>query len=443
MRTYDSYKDSGIEWIGEIPRHWELKRLKYISEIIPSNVDKHIYEDEIQVELCNYTDVYKNDKIDSNTILSKGSCNSSEYDKYHVKLYDVIITKDSESPDDIGIPCLISEQLQNVICGYHLTILRPTSVDGRHLFRYLLSNFTKSYFCVSSNGMTRYGLGKSSIEDLFTTLPPLSEQEQIVSYLDEKTSLIDEMVEKKKRKIELLKEYRTSLINTVVTKGLNPDVPKKDSGIEWIGEIPRHWVVGKLGFYTSKIGSGLTPKGGSEIYSESGIPFIRSQNVHFQGLVLDNVSYIDIDIHNSMSGSKVSYNDVLLNITGGSIGRCCVVQVNQEMNVNQHVCIIRTNNKLSPYYLNYLLSSTIGQSQVTYNISGGNREGLTVDGIKDIIIDLPPFSEQEQIVSYLDEKTGEIDKTIELENKKIELLKEYRQSLISNVVTGKIKVTIQ
>jgi len=210
-------KDSGIEWIGEIPRHWELKRLKYISEIIPSNVDKHIFEDEIQVELCNYTDVYKNDKIDSNTILSKGSCNTSEYEKYHVKLHDVIITKDSESPDDIGIPCLISEQLQGVVCGYHLTMLRPTSVDGRYLFSYLLSNFTKSYFFVSSNGMTRYGLGKSSIEDLFTTLPPLSEQEQIVSYLDEKTSEIDKTIELENKKIELLNEYRKSLISNVVT----------------------------------------------------------------------------------------------------------------------------------------------------------------------------------------------------------------------------------
>ena len=210
-------KDTGIEWIGEIPKHWELKRLKYISEIIPSNVDKHIFEDEIQVELCNYTDVYKNDKVDSNTILSKGSCNTSEYEKYHVKLNDVIITKDSESPDDIGIPCLISEQLQNVVCGYHLTMLRPTSVDGRYLFRYLLSNFTKSYFFVSSNGMTRYGLGKSSIEDLFTTLPPISEQEQIVSYLDEKTSEIDKTIELEKKKIELLKEYRQSLISNVVT----------------------------------------------------------------------------------------------------------------------------------------------------------------------------------------------------------------------------------
>ena len=210
-------KDSGIEWIGEIPSHWEVKKLKYVSEIIPSNVDKHIFPDEIQVSLCNYTDVYKNEIIDLQYEFSKGSCNQNEKDKYQLRKSDVIITKDSESPDDIGVPCLITEDLDNVVCGYHLTMLRPIELEGGFLFRYLQTNFTKSYFCISSNGMTRYGLGKSSIEDLITLSPPISEQEHIVSYLDEKTSQIDKTIDIEKKKIELLKEYRQSLISNVVT----------------------------------------------------------------------------------------------------------------------------------------------------------------------------------------------------------------------------------
>jgi type I restriction enzyme S subunit len=278
------------------------------------------------------------------------------------------------------------------------------------------------------------------IKEFNTLLPPLSEQEQIVSYLDDKTTKIDKLIQKKLRKIDLLKEYRTSLINTVVTKGLNPNVPMKDSGIEWIDEIPSHWDSTRLGYFTTKVGSGVTPRGGSEIYLDSGIPLIRSQNVHFDGIRLENVSYIDSEIHESMSGSKVFKEDVLLNITGGSIGRCSVVNVSFEMNVNQHVCIIRTKNTLKNYFLNYLLSSNIGQNQIHMNGSGGNREGLTVENIKNMIITFPPLSEQEHIVSYLDEKTSQIDKTIDIEKKKIELLKEYRQSLIANVVTGKINV---
>ena len=210
-------KDSGVEWIGEIPSHWDVKRLKHLSEVIPSNVDKHIYPEEIQVRLCNYTDVYYNEKIDSSTELKSGSCDEHEYHKYHVQKNDVIITKDSESPDDIGVPCLISEQLENVVCGYHLTILRPVNIDGEYLFRFIQTDGTRRYFEVSSNGMTRYGLGKSSIENLFVCSPPLSEQHQIVTFLDQKTGEIDRTIQSEKNKIELLKEYRQSLISSVIT----------------------------------------------------------------------------------------------------------------------------------------------------------------------------------------------------------------------------------
>ena len=226
----------------------------------------------------------------------------------------------------------------------------------------------------------------------------------------------------------------------MVTKGLNPDVEFKDSGVEWIGEIPSHWGKSKLGFYTTKIGSGSTPRGGSEVYVDEGVPFIRSQNVHFDGLRLENVSFIEPETHYSMKGSCVVKEDVLLNITGGSIGRCCVVNIDQEMNVNQHVSIIRTTKQLLNYFLNYIISSDVGQSQVRFNLTGGNREGLTIEGIRDFRVTIPSIEEQQEIVYYLDEQTKEIDDLIQLEQKKIELLKEYRQSMISEVVTGKIRV---
>ena len=228
------------------------------------------------------------------------------------------------------------------------------------------------------------------------------------------------------------------LINEVVTKGLNPNVEMKDSG-GMIGRL-KSLRTSKRGFYTTKVGSGSTPRGGSEVCVDSGIPFIRSQNVHFVGLKMENISHIEPETHQSMKGSTVIKDDVLLNITGGSIGRCCVVNIEGEMNTNQHVSIIRTTKNLQNIFLNYILNSDVGQSQVVYNISGGNREGLTIEGIRDFRITLPPLNEQQQIVEYLDEQTQKIDKTISIDNKRIELLKEYRQSLISEVVTGKRKV---
>ena len=210
-------KPSGVEWIEEIPAHWEVKRLKYIAKILPSNVDKHIYPDEIQVRLCNYTDVYYNDYITVDTVLKKGSCKENEFAKFILRKGDVILTKDSETPDDIGVPTYVKDDLNDVVCGYHLTMIRPYACLGGFIFRFIQSDKTRRYFEVNSNGITRYGLGKASIENLLLPVPPDSEQWQIADFLDCKTRQIDELITAEQRKIELLKEYRQSLISAAVT----------------------------------------------------------------------------------------------------------------------------------------------------------------------------------------------------------------------------------
>ena len=210
-------KPSGVEWIGEIPKHWEINRLKYVAKILPSNVDKHIYPDEIQVKLCNYTDVYYNDYITVDSVLEKGSCNEREFTKFVLRKGDVIITKDSETPDDIGVPTFVKDNLDNVVCGYHLTMIRPLVCRGEFIFRFIQSDRTRRYFEVNSNGITRYGLGKASIENLLLPIPPDSEQLQIADFLNQKTKQIDELIVAELQKIELLKEYRQSVISEAVT----------------------------------------------------------------------------------------------------------------------------------------------------------------------------------------------------------------------------------
>ncbi len=210
-------KPSGVEWIGEIPAHWEIKRLKHVAKILPSNVDKHIYPDEIQVRLCNYTDVYYNDYITVDTVLKKGSCKEREFTKFVLRKGDVIITKDSETPDDIGVPTFVKDNLDNVVCGYHLTLIRPYACLGEFIFRFIQSDRTRRYFELESNGITRYGLGKPSIENLLLPIPTDSEQQQIANFLDRKTEQIDDLIATEHQKIKLLKEYRQSLISEAVT----------------------------------------------------------------------------------------------------------------------------------------------------------------------------------------------------------------------------------
>ena len=210
-------KLSNIKWMRKIPIDWDVKKLKYTSDILPSNIDKHILPEEIQINLCNYTDVYYNEFIDKKTKLSKVSCKQIEYDKFWLRKGDVIITKDSETPDDIGIPTEVKDDLSKVVCGYHLTLIRPKDVLGSYLFRYIQSDRIRKYFEIHSEGVTRFGLGKSTIQNMYLTLPSIDEQKQIVEYLDIKIKKIDKLISFERDKINHLKEYRQSLLSCIIT----------------------------------------------------------------------------------------------------------------------------------------------------------------------------------------------------------------------------------
>ena len=210
----------------------------------------------------------------------------------------------------------------------------------------------------------------------------------------------------------------------------------KDSGVQWLGEIPVEWEVKKLKYGVSKVGSGITPRGGASIYQLSGIPLLRSQNIHVDGIKMDDVAYIDEKLHNSMSNSKVQAGDVLLNITGASIGRCFYVVENfGEANVNQHVCIIRPNDKIKTSYLYFILRSDLGQEQINVEQTGSGREGLNFEALNNFII--PHFSAEEQtaIANFLNRKTAEIDALIAEKERLLELYEEEKTSIINHAVT--------
>lgn len=285
------------------------------------------------------------------------------------------------------------------------------------------------------------GLNREDAYARLLPIPPLEEQNAIVAYLDHKTTQIDDLIAKKQRLIELLKEERTAIINQAVTKGINPHVKMKDSGIEWLGEIPEHREVKRLKYLIIKIGSGVTPKGGASVYKREGIPLLRSQNVHFDGLRLDDIAFISEEIHKDMLGSKVLARDVLLNITGASIGRCCVVPADiEEVNVNQHVCILRPAKTIDSHFLCNYLASEKGQIQIFNSEKGISGEGLNYEQIKSFLVPVLPKKEQQDIADYITNKNKEFSKVTSKIQREIELLQEYRTALISEVVTGKIDV---
>jgi type I restriction enzyme S subunit len=444
MKSYDSYKPSGVDWLGDIPEHWEVKRLKFVAKVQSSNVDKKSFADEIPVRLCNYVDVYKHEFIDDSISFMNATATEAEVEKFILNEGDVLITKDSETPDDIANPAFVVKDFQSVICGYHLAQIKPNKIElsGKYLFRLFQSPKFNSYFEVSANGITRFGLPLDSITDVFVSLPPLDEQRIIGDYLDEKTAQIDSLINHKLRLIELLKEERAAVINQAVTRGTNPDAKLKPSGIAWLGHIPEHWEVKKLRYLVSKIGSGITPSGGASVYQQEGVRLLRSQNIHSDKLVLDDVAYISEEVDKSMSNSRINEGDVLLNITGASIGRCYFVPKGfGRGNVNQHVCIIRPlQSSVKTEYLHAVLVSGYGQNLIDMCQTGANREGLNFQQIRGFDIPTCAIDEQQRIVEFIQTATGKIDATVAKIEREIDFVREYRTALISEAVTGKIKV---
>jgi type I restriction enzyme, S subunit len=211
-------KDSGIDWIGEIPRDWEVKKLKFIADVKVSNVDKKSVIGEPEIKLCNYTDVYYNEHITSKIDFMKRTCSFEQRNKFMLEKGDVMITKDSETADDIAVSAVSKEKFSDVVCGYHLSFIRPKQeIIGDFLFRLFQSKLINSHFEIWALGVTRFGVSTYPIKNSLMILPPKQEQLQIVQYLDKQTTKIDQTINKIQNKITLMQEYKKSLIHHVVT----------------------------------------------------------------------------------------------------------------------------------------------------------------------------------------------------------------------------------
>ncbi len=221
-------KPSGVDYLGDIPEHWEARRLRTIATVKPSGVDKNTVDDEIPVFLCNYVDVYKNDYITPELSFMKATASKAEIDNFKLRAGDVLITKDSEDWADIAVPAYVATDFEDVICAYHLAVIRPNAgvILGEYLFRAFSSELIADQFRVSANGITRYGLSQNGIKSAFFPLPPIKEQEKIIEHIKNGCKEIDTAITKAEREIKLIQEYRISLICDVVTGKIDiRDIP--------------------------------------------------------------------------------------------------------------------------------------------------------------------------------------------------------------------------
>ncbi len=443
MPKYEAYKESGVDWLGEVPDCWDLVPIRGLLNFRNEKNDPIVTEDVLSLSIANgvtqYSDegrggnkrkddltAYKiarpNDIVINSMNVIVGAVGVSKYFGAISPVYYALYAK-----DDSVLISFYERIFQNE--GFQRGLLR--------LGKGILIKFGDS----GKMNTIRMKISQNDLKVLMFPKPDSKTQLLISNFLDQKTAQIDEAIAIKEQQISLLKERKQIIIQQAVTQGLDPNVPMKDSGVDWIGKIPAHWVLKKIKHVTSKIGSGVTPTGGGSTYLDDGIPLLRSQNIHFDRIDLTDVARISNKTHEGMSNSKVKKGDVLLNITGGSIGRCYYVDSSDEMNVNQHVCIVRPNKIIKTVFLNAVLASEIGQGQIWYFQQGGGREGLNFQALKNFYIALPPEAQQVEIAEYIDELEKEFYSAIQIQLMQIEKLKEYKTTLINSAVTGKIKIT--
>lgn len=439
MKQYPKYKPSNIDWIGDIPDHWDVKRMKYVATANPSNIDKKSKEDEDTIFLCNYVDVYKNDFITDEIEFMKATASKSQIEKFTLKKGDIIATKDSESANDIGIAALVKQDFENVVCGYHLTYIKPEKLVGEYLFRQFQSEYIKRKFETLANGVTRYALGVDAFNCLNLVLPPESEQIEIAKYLDKKTQEIDQLIDDKKQLIQLFEEEKTTIISQCITKGLYHSIEMINSGVEWIGDIPNHWVTKKLKYVLSdKLKYGANESADEE--NRDNPRYIRITDFGKNGkLKKDTFKSLPPEKANEY---LLKEGDILFARSGATVGKTF-----QFKNYNGIACFAGYLIKASPNpelilsdYL-YLFTKTSNYEQWKNSIfNQATIQNIGADKYAYLDITVPKVEEQKVIIDHIHKESDRIDSKIKKTKKLIDLLIEYRSALISEVVTGKVKV---
>jgi type I restriction enzyme S subunit len=437
---YEQMKASGVAWLGEVPGHWSVKPLGRVADVRLSNVDKKSVDGQRAVRLCNYVDVYYSERISSDGAFMEATASEGQVKRFSLQRGDVLLTKDSETPDDIASPAVVSDDFDDVVCGYHLALLRPTPhMDGRFLSRAISASPVCDHFFSSATGVTRFGLSRSDIATAPIPTPPLDEQRAIAAFLDRETARIDALVAAKRRLIALLQEKRAALIAPAVTRGLDADAPTKDSGVAWLGRVPAHWEVMTLARLTDKLTNGYVGPT-REMFVDEGVPYLQSLHIKNNNIEFGDDYFVTSAWSNAHRKSILREDDVLV-VQTGDIGQVARVD-SRWAGANCHALIICSPNRkrVQGRYLSWLLCSEYGQAQLESLQTGALHPHLNCGDIKHMLLPVPPLAEQASIAAFLDAEATATANADRLALETISRLTEYRSTLITSAVTGRIDV---
>lgn len=433
MKRYSEYKDSGVKWIGEIPRHWDCRKLKTLL-LSPlqygANASGVPYSEHLP-RYIRITDITLEGKLKHSDKLSLSYGDAA---KYILKDKDILFARSGAS---VGKTFLYKKEYGlSAFAGYLIK-----AELGKELIPELLFYFTQSDIYESwKNGIfiqsTIQNIGADKYSQLQIALPPLPEQQAIVTYLDTKVAKIDEYISIAEKKIAALEELKQTIIAEAVTRGIHKDVPMKDSGVKWIGMIPNHWkIVAIKRFSEIILGKMLDKTNGNEQQ------YLCAKDVHFDEINLTDLKKMYFSPE-EQSKYRVRKGDLLV-VEGGACGTCAILRTDvNDIFIQNSIMIVRGDKtKCVNDFIAYSIQALVQKGYTESVCNKATIMHFTKEKLGNTLISLPPLPEQQEIVTYLDSKVANINQLCQAERSQIEKLKEYKQRLISDVVTGKVKVT--
>lgn len=438
---HERSETTGTRWLGEVPSHWQVIRLKNVADYWVSNVDKVPAEGEEPVRLCNYTDVYYHEHLHPNLDLMRTTATAAEIQRFHLQAEDVVITKDSEEWSDIAVPALVTDTAPDLVCGYHLAIVRPrpNRLYGPFLQRLFQAAGVNTQLQVSASGITRYSLPKSAIGGAVIPLPPMDEQRTIADFLDRETAGIEKLIEAKRNLLVALEEKKAATITQVISRGLDSCCSLRESGIPWIGRIPAHWGTRRLRHITDGITVGVVVNPSSYV-SDDGVPFLLGGDVREFKIDTASCKRCPAEISDGvLSKSRLSAGDIVV-VRVGYPGVAAVVPTELEGANCASMMIVRRDDRFVSQWLAYAINSRVGRDQVQLVQYGAAQKQYNISHAVDFTFPFPPLDEQKGIAAYLDRTTEAIVTVLETISQSISRLSEYRSALISAAVTGQIDI---
>lgn len=427
MQRYDSYKDSGVKWLGQIPEHWEVRKAKYIWQETDAVSDTG---NEDLLSVSQYDGVNP----------AKGDSRSESLKGYKmVSENDLVINIMLAWLGGLGV-----SKYNGIVSPAYCIYKNITDNNPKYLHYLYKTPLYLAEFARRSSGIvpSRWRMYTDDFGQVLTLLPPITEQDSIVNYLDTATAKIDSAIAQQQKMIDLLSERKQIIINNAVTRGLDTNVKMKDSGVEWIGMIPEHWEFERLKHLTKMISKGTTPSTiGKEIFSNGIIKFLKAENIVNNEVCDTPEFYIDESTHNILKRSNLQEKDLLFVIAGATIGKVAILSKElTPANTNQAVCFIRLNDKEMVRYIWYVLQSDVTKNYIWLNAVQSAQPNISMEDLGNMQIPVPTIFEQKKITNYIDTCIVPIDRAIANCNKQITLLQERKQIIINDVVTGKVKV---